>query len=65
MAKRGTKAGRWTFAVDRRFVQVAASLKTVEAVANEMKRRPQDVARTARRLGVSLKRSVDGPKAKK
>jgi hypothetical protein len=46
---------RWSFAEDRRFMQLAALLKSVEAVAAEMKRTSANVARTAKRLGVSLK----------
>jgi hypothetical protein len=56
--------GRWSFAEDRRLIELAASLKSLEAVADELKRTPQNVARTAKRLGLSLKRS-DGQKAKK
>jgi hypothetical protein len=36
-------------------MQLAASLKSVEAVAVEMKRTPKNVAQAAKRLGVSLK----------
>src|ERR1700722_16718191 len=46
---------RWSFAEDRRFIQLATSLKSVEAIAAEMKRTPANVTRTAKRLGVSLK----------
>jgi hypothetical protein len=46
---------RWSFAEDRRFIQLATSLKSVEAIATEMKRPPANVARTAKRLGISLK----------
>jgi hypothetical protein len=55
---------RWSYAEDRRFMQLAASLKSVEAVAAEMKRTPANVVRAAKRLGVSLK-SDSGLKAKK
>jgi phage tail sheath protein FI len=46
---------RWSYAEDRRFMQLAASLKSVEAVAVEMKRTPKNVAQAAKRLGVYLK----------
>jgi hypothetical protein len=46
---------RWSFAEDRRLIQLARSLKSVEAVAAETKRTPANVVRTAKRLGVSLK----------
>jgi hypothetical protein len=55
---------RWSFAEDRRLIQLAASLKSLEAVADEMMRTPENVARIAKRLGVSLK-SGAGLKAKK
>jgi len=50
MAKMETKT-HWSFAEDRRLMQVASSLKSLEAVAAEMKRTPENVARTAKRLG--------------
>jgi hypothetical protein len=56
--------GRWSFAEDRRLIELAASLKSLEAVADELKRPPEKIALTAKRLGLSLKRS-DGQKAKK
>ena len=46
---------RWSFAEERRFIQLAKSLKSVEAVAAETKRASAHVVRTAKRLGVSLK----------
>jgi hypothetical protein len=33
---------RWSFAEDRRLIQLAASLKSLEAVAAELKRTPQN-----------------------
>ena len=54
MVKKGAKTS-WSFADDRSFLQLAASLKSVEAIAAETKRTPANVARTAKRLGVSLK----------
>jgi hypothetical protein len=55
---------RWSFAEDRRLIQLAASLKSLEAVAAELKRTPESVVRTAKKLGVSLK-SGAGLKGKK
>jgi hypothetical protein len=55
---------RWSFAEDRRLIQLAASLKSLEAVAAELKRTPESVTRAAKRLGLSLK-SGAGLKAKK
>jgi hypothetical protein len=46
---------RWSFAEDRRLIQLAASSKSLAAVAAELMRTPQSVARAAKRLGVSLK----------
>jgi hypothetical protein len=53
----------WSLAEDRRFIQLAKSLKSVEAIAAELKRTPERVAQMAKRLGVSLK-SDAGLKAK-
>jgi hypothetical protein len=46
---------RWSFAEDRRLIQLAASLKSLEAVADELGRTPESVARSAKKLGASLK----------
>jgi len=54
----------WSFAEDRRLIQLAASLKSLEAVADELERPPRSVARTAKRLVISLK-SGAGRRAKK
>jgi hypothetical protein len=51
-----------SFADDRRLIQLAGSLKSLEAVAKQLGRKPESVAKTARRLGVSLK-SGGRPKA--
>jgi hypothetical protein len=45
----------WSFAQDRRLIELAASSKSLEAVAKLFGRKPEAVARSARRLGVSLK----------
>jgi hypothetical protein len=63
MAKMATR-NRWSFAEDRRLIQLAATLKSLKAVADQMKRTPERVARMAKRLGVSLK-SGAGLKARK
>ena len=63
MAKVGTKT-RWSFAEDRRLIQLAASSESLEAVADELDRTPKSVARTAKRLVVSLKPGT-GLRAKK
>jgi hypothetical protein len=57
-----SKRGR-SFADDRRLIALAASLKSLEAVASALGRKPDSVARSAKRLGVSLK-SKGGMKAK-
>jgi hypothetical protein len=44
-----------SFADDRRLIQLAASLKSLEAVAKELGKDPKAVAKTAKRLGVFLK----------
>jgi hypothetical protein len=58
MARRGA-----SFAKDRRLIAVTASLQSLEAVAKALGRTPKSVAKSAKRLGVSLK-SKGGPKAK-
>jgi hypothetical protein len=52
-----------SFADDRRLIQLAGSLKSLEAVAKQLGRKPEAVAKTAKRLGVFLK-AADRPKAK-
>jgi hypothetical protein len=46
---------RWSYADDRRLMQLAASSKSVKEIANEMNRPPEKVVRMAMRLGISLK----------
>jgi hypothetical protein len=53
-----------SFAEERRLIALAASLKPLEAVASALGRMPRSVARSANRLGVSLK-SRGGMKAKR
>jgi len=48
------KRGR-SFADERRLIALAASLRSLEAVAKALGRTPQSVAKSAKRLGVSLK----------
>ena len=50
-----TEGGRWSWAEDRRLIQLAGSLKSLESVASLLGRKPEAVARSAKRLGVSLK----------
>jgi hypothetical protein len=52
-----------SFADDRRLIQLAASLKSLESVAKQLGKDPKAVAKTAKRLGVSL-RSTSRPKVK-
>jgi hypothetical protein len=52
-----------SFAEDRRLIQLAGSLKSLEAVAKHLGRKPESVAKTAKRLGVSMKSGAQ-PKAK-
>jgi hypothetical protein len=53
---------RWSYADDRRLIQLAASSKSVKAIADEMNRPPERVTQMALRLGISLK-SAPKPKA--
>jgi hypothetical protein len=53
---------RWSFEEDRRLIELAASLKSLEAVAKQMSRSKETIARMARRLGISLKSEAKGPR---
>jgi hypothetical protein len=53
---------RWSYADDRRLIQLAASSKSIKAIADEMNRPPERVTQMALRLGISLK-SATKPKA--
>jgi hypothetical protein len=57
------KRGR-SFADERRLIALAGKLKSLEAVASALGRTPESVARSAKRLGISLK-SRGGLKAKR
>jgi hypothetical protein len=54
MAKATT---RWSFALDRRLKELAGSGKSLDAIADLMKRPPTTVRKMAMRLGVSVKAS--------
>jgi hypothetical protein len=55
----------WSYAQDRRLIELASSSKSLERVAKQLNRKPEAVARTARRLGVFLKRNTAAkPKSK-
>jgi hypothetical protein len=41
---------RWSYAEDRRLIQLAASSKSVKAIAGEMNRAPERVVQMAKRL---------------
>jgi hypothetical protein len=45
----------WSFADDRRLMQLADSLRSLETVANLMNRTRENVAKRAKRLGLSLR----------
>jgi hypothetical protein len=54
-----------SFADGRRLIQLASSVKSLEAVAKQLGKDPKAVAKAAKRLGVSLKsdnRSTAKPK---
>jgi hypothetical protein len=46
---------RWSYVDDRRLIQLAASSKSVNAIADEMNRPPERVVQMALRLGIFLK----------
>ena len=50
-----TKLRSWSFADDRRLIQLADSLRSLEAIADLMNRTRENVAKRAKRLGISLK----------
>jgi hypothetical protein len=52
-----------SFAADRRLIVLAGTLKSLEAAAQALGRKPESVERSAKRLGVSLK-SKSGLKLK-
>jgi hypothetical protein len=54
------KRGSWSFAEQRRLIEMAAASKTLEDIADELKRPAESVLRMARHHGVTLK----GRKAK-
>jgi hypothetical protein len=53
-----SKRGR-SFADERRLIAVASTLKSLEAVAEALGRKPESVAKSAKRLGVSLKSKAE------
>jgi biotin operon repressor len=50
-----TKLRSWSFADDRRLMQLADSLRSLEAIADLMNRTRENVAKRAKRLGLSRK----------
>jgi DNA repair ATPase RecN len=46
---------RWSYAEDRRFIQIAVSSRSLKAIAHEMNRTPERVVQMAMRLGIPLK----------
>ncbi len=52
----------WLFADDRHLIQLAKSSKSLEAVADEMRRTPDNIAKRAKRLGISFKGRQSGAK---
>jgi hypothetical protein len=56
------KPGRtlWSCEEDRRLMEVAASLKSLEAIAKQMSRSKKTVVKMAKRLGISLEFGATG-----
>jgi hypothetical protein len=50
---------RWSYAEDRRLIQLAASSNSLEAIADEMNRSPERIAQMVKRLGISLKSAAE------
>jgi hypothetical protein len=61
---RKLKQVRWSYAEDRRLLELAKSSKSLEEVARLMSRSPAAVYRTAIRLGVPLRPVEPGLKVK-
>jgi hypothetical protein len=62
---RKLKRARWSYAEDRRLLELAASSKSVEEVAHLMRRSPAGVYKMTVRLGAPLSPIKLGLKAKK
>ena len=45
----------WSFAYDRRVIELAKASKSLEEAARIMKRKPERIRKVAMRLGVSFK----------
>jgi hypothetical protein len=60
---RKLKQARWSYAEDRRLLELATSSKSLEEVAHLMKRSPAAVYKMAIRLGVPLRTTELGLKA--
>jgi probable addiction module antidote protein len=61
---RKLKQARWSYAEDRRLLELAKSSKSPEAIARRMNRSPAAVYKMAIRLGVPLRPVELGLKAK-
>jgi hypothetical protein len=59
------KQARWSYAEDRRLLELVASSKSVEEVARMMRRSPAAVYKMAIRLGAPLRPIEPALKAKK
>jgi hypothetical protein len=49
------KTGSWSYAEDRRVLELAAHSKSLEQIANLMNRTPKGIRKVAVRLGISFK----------
>jgi hypothetical protein len=49
------KHARWSYAEDRRVLELAAQSKSLELIANLMNRTPKGIRKVAVRLGISFK----------
>jgi len=61
---RKLKHSRWSYVEDRRVLELAASSKSLEEIANRMNRKPETIRKVAIRLGVSLHDARRRSKAK-
>jgi hypothetical protein len=54
---RKLKLARWSYAEDRRVLEVAAQSKSPEEIANLISRSPEAIRKAAIRLGISLSKN--------
>jgi hypothetical protein len=59
------RKSRWSFKEERRLLQLAADSRSLEEVAEQMRRSSVAVRARAVQLGISFKPGITGPKGRK